>query len=82
MTPSEAIEAVHRLEDPRPKKYNANDPQPEYPDPNTSCPEYINNHRNSNFIGFIKAKVGYAAVGLCLDCVRSGGEHATHREAV
>ena len=30
----------------------------------------------------VRKRVGFTKVGLCLDCVRSGGQHKTHSKAV
>jgi hypothetical protein len=78
MAASEAIEAVHRLRDPQPKYTDLTD---------KSCPEHGYHQRNSDFVMSVRkrvdsTKVGFTKVGLCLDCVRSGGQHETHSKAV
>ena len=73
MAVSEAIEAVHRLRD----------PQPKYTDlTGKSCPEHSYHQRNSDFVISVRKRVGFTNVGLCLDCVQSGGQHETHSKAV
>jgi hypothetical protein len=73
MAASEAIEVVYRLKDPKPKYTDLTD---------KSCLEYMHHQRNSDFVMNVRKRVGFTNVGLCLDCIRSGGQHKTHSKAV
>jgi hypothetical protein len=73
MAVSEAIEAVYGLRDPQPKYTDLTD---------ESCPEHRHHQRNSDFVMSVRERVGFTKVGLCLDCVRSGGRHDTHSKAM
>ena len=73
MAASEAIKAVYRLRDPRPEYTDITD---------RSCPEHRHHQRNPDFVMSVKKRVGVTKMGLCLDCVHSGGQHETHSKAV
>jgi hypothetical protein len=73
MAASETIEAIYRLRDPQPKYRDLTD---------KSCPEHRHHQRNSDFVMSVRKRVGLTKVGLCIDCVRSGGQHKTHSKAV
>ena len=73
MTVSEAVEAVYRVRDPQPKYADLTD---------KSCPEHGHHQRNSDFVMSVRKRVGFANVGLCLDCVHSRGQHGAHNKAV
>lgn len=70
MAPSEAIAAVNEIRDPQPKYTDLED---------RTCPEHGHHQRNSDFVLSVKKAVGFIGEGLCLDCIRSGGEHKMHR---
>jgi len=52
MAVSEAIEAVYRLRDPRPKYTDLTD---------KSCPEHGHHQRNSDFVMSVRERVGLSA---------------------
>jgi len=73
MATSEAMKAVHKLRDPQPKYTDLTD---------KSCPEHMHHQRNSDFVMRVRERMRFTKVGLCLDCVRSGGQHQAHSKAV
>lgn len=69
MAPHEAVKAVYKLRDPQPKFVDLDD---------RSCPEHRHHQQNSDFVTRVREQVGFTKVGLCLECVRSGGQHKIH----